>query len=166
MVRAAGVNPIDWKLYSGLMGTDPASLPMRLGSEAAGVVSAVGEGVESVAVGDEVIAYPARGACAAELVVAVDAVTPKPDSIDWQQAAGLLLTGATAVHALVVVDVQSGDTVLVHGAAGGVGLTAVQLAVARGATVIATASPTSHDLLRELGAVAVAYGEGLADAHS
>ena len=166
-VRAIGVNPVDHKSYSGMFGTDPVRLPIRLGSEAAGVVTAVGPGAAGpagpIAVGDEVIAYRAPGAYAAELVVPAEALVPKPESLDWAQAAGLLLTGATAWHALAVTAVREGDTVLIHGASGGVGLIAVQLAAARGATVIGTASPARHELLRELGAVPVAYGEGLAD---
>jgi NADPH:quinone reductase-like Zn-dependent oxidoreductase len=166
-VRAVGVNPIDWKAYSGAMGADPARLPMRLGAEAAGVVMAVGPGAEGpagpVAAGDEVIAYRVSGAYAAELVVPAQALVPKPPALDWPQAAGLMLTGVTAWHALAATGVGAGDTVLIHGAAGGVGVMAVQLAAARGATVIATASPARHEFLRGLGAVPVAYGDGLAD---
>ncbi|HVU93279.1 MAG TPA: NADP-dependent oxidoreductase [Jatrophihabitans sp.] len=164
-VRAAAVNPIDHKAYSGAFGTDPAKLPMRLGAEAAGVVTAVGPDAVGpagpIAVGDEVIAYRASGAYAAELVVPASAVVPKPAGMEWAAAGGLLLTGATAVHALETVRAGSGDTVLVHGGAGGVGLMAVQLATDRGARVIATASPGKHDLLARLGATPVAYGDGL-----
>jgi NADPH:quinone reductase len=166
-VRAAGVNPFDAKVYSGAFGADPARLPIRPGSEAAGVVTAVGPDAVGpagpISVGDEVIAYPARGAYAAELVLPAEALVPKPSTLDWAQAAGLMLTGATAWHALTATDVHEGDTVLIHGAAGGVGLMAVQLAVARGAGVVATASPARHEALRELGAFPVAYGAGLAD---
>ncbi len=165
-VRAAGVNPIDWKVYSGQMGADPARLPMRLGSEAAGVVTAAGPDAVGpagpVQVGDEVIAYRAPGAYAADLVVPADALVPKPAGLDWAPASGLMVTGVTAWHALAATDVRSGDTVLMHGAAGGVGIMAIQLAVGRGATVLATASPPRHDFLRGLGAVPVAYGDGLA----
>lgn len=162
-VRAAGVNPIDYKVYSGLMGADPATLPRHLGSEISGVVEAIGPDVDSVQVGDEVIAYPAPGAYAAQVLVAAGALVAKPEDLPWNEAAGLLLTGATAMHALLAADVGPGDTVLIHGASGGVGLMAVQLATARGATVIATASPARHELLTSYGAVAVAYGAGLAD---
>jgi NADPH2:quinone reductase len=166
-VRAIGVNPIDGKLYSGAFGADPARLPLRLGSEAAGVVTAVGPDATGpagpVSVGDEVIAYRAPGAYATELVLPAQALVPKPAGLDWAAAAGLMLAGATAWHALAATDVGAGDTVLVHGAAGGVGLIVVQLAVGRGATVLATASPARHDVLRELGAVPVTYGDGLAD---
>lgn len=162
-VQAIGVNPIDYKSYSGMMGADPALLPKRVGSEAAGVISALGPEVTGFSVGDEVIAYPAPGAYTTDLVVGVDALVPKPSDLSWEAAAGLMLTGATAVHALTAAAVAAGDTVLINGASGGVGLFAVQLAVARGAEVIATASPASHDLLRELGATPVAYGDGLID---
>lgn len=166
-VRAAGVNPIDYKSYSGAFGKDPSRLPMRLGAEAAGVVTAVGQDAAGpagpVAVGDEVIAYRAPGAYAAELVVPAGDVVPKPAGLGWAQASGLMLTGATAWHALAVTSVDSGDTVLIHGAAGGVGVMAVQLAAIRGANVVATASPARHDFLRKLGATPVAYGPGLAE---
>ena len=162
-VRAAGVNPIDAKLYSGMFGADPATLPQRLGGEAAGVVRLVGEGVTEFTPGDEVMVYPGSGTYATELLVPVGRLTRKPTSLSWPQAAGLLLTGATAVHALTSVVVSDGETVLIHGGSGGVGLMAIQLAVARGATVIATASAGSHDLLTELGATPIVYGPGLAE---
>ena len=166
-VRAAGVNPFDRKVYSGAFGTDPAKLPIRLGSEAAGVVTAVGPDAVGpagpIAVGDEVIAFHAPGAYAAELVLPAQALVPKPPALDWAQASGLMVTGATAWHALAATDVHQGDTVLIHSGAGGVGVMAVQLAAARGATVVATASPARHDFLRQLGAIPVAYGAGLAD---
>ncbi|HEX3491666.1 MAG TPA: NADP-dependent oxidoreductase [Streptosporangiaceae bacterium] len=166
-VRGAGVNPVDYKAYSGLMGADPARLPLRLGSEASGVVTAVGEGAVGpagpVSAGDEVIAFRAPGAYAAELVVPAQALVPKPPALDWAQASGLMLTGVTAWHALAVTEVHEGDTVLIHGASGGVGTMAVQLALGRGALVIGTASPARHEFLRQLGATPVAYGEGLAD---
>ncbi|MCW2658756.1 MAG: putative oxidoreductase [Jatrophihabitans sp.] len=161
-VRAAGVNPVDYKRYSGTMGADPAQLPIRLGAEAAGVVTAVGAGVRA-AVGDEVIAFRAAGAYAAEVVVPAEALTTKPPELPWDEAAGLLLAGCTAEHTMVATDVHPGDTVLIHGGAGGVGLMAVQLALGRGAQVVATASARHHERLRGLGAVPVTYGTGLAD---
>lgn len=166
-VRASGVNPIDYKLYSGAMGSDPGRLPLSLGSEAAGVVTAVGPGaagpVGPVAVGDEVIAYRVSGAYAAELVAPAQALVPKPPALSWPEASGLMLTGATAWHAVAATAVSPGDTVLIHGASGGVGLMAVQLALGRGATVIGTACPARHDLLRDFGATPVTYGDGIAD---
>lgn len=161
-VRAAGVNPIDVKVYSGAMGTDRSQLPRRLGSEAAGVVTAVGPD-SAVVVGEEVIAFRAPGAYASELVAPGDAIVAKPEGLGWHEAAGLLLAGGTAVHTLTATSVGAGDTVLVHGGSGGVGLMAVQLARLRGARVIATASERNHELLRSLGAEPVTYGDGLAD---
>lgn len=160
-VRAAGMNPIDWKLFGGAMGADETTLPRPVGMEAAGVVTALGDGVSSLAVGDEVAVHPASGTYATEIVVAEDSVVAKPAAVAWDAAAGLLLAGSTALHALERAKVGAGDTVLIHGAAGGVGLLAVQLATNRGATVIATASPARHEQLRELGAHPIAYGEGL-----
>ncbi|MCU1432721.1 MAG: alcohol dehydrogenase [Actinotalea sp.] len=162
-VRAAGVNPADWKQYRGDWGTDPSKLPMRLGHEAAGVVVEVAPGVEGIAAGDEVIAHRAPGAYAQQLVVPVSAVLHKPAAMPWEEAAGLLLAGVTAVHALEATGVTRGDTLVVHGASGAVGSVAVQLAVARGAVVLGTASEANHDYLRGLGAVPVAYGPGLAE---
>ena len=167
VVHAAGVNPADYKSYSGTFSRDPAALPVRLGSEAAGIVTKVGTGATGpagpISVGDEVIAYRTSGAYAAELVTPATSLIPKPPAMDWPEAAGLMLAGATAWHCLAATGVSAADTVLIHGAAGGVGLMATQLAVGRGATVVATASQANHELLHELGAVPVAYGPGLAD---
>jgi len=166
-VRAAGINPADWKGYTGVFGTDPAKLPLRLGFEAAGVVAAVGPDAVGPAgpltVGDEVIGFRLQGAYASALVVPGAALVPKPQALDWDQAAGLMLTGATAVHALTAVQAGAGDTVLVHGAAGGVGQMLVQLAVAAGARVIGTAGSSGAELLRRLGGEPVRYGDGLAE---
>jgi NADPH:quinone reductase-like Zn-dependent oxidoreductase len=166
-VRAAGANPIDYKLYSGEMGRDPASLPMPVGLEAAGVVAAVEPGTDGytgpLTVGDEVIVTNTRGGYADRIVVDASDVGHKPADLSFEAAAGLLLAGGTAWHLLTNTAVGTGDTVLIHGASGGVGLFAVQLAVARGAKVIATASPARHDDLRGYGAEPVAYGAGLAD---
>ncbi|MDV7356188.1 NADP-dependent oxidoreductase [Rhodococcus oxybenzonivorans] len=166
-VRAIGVNPIDYKRYSGAFGTDPDSLPMGLGAEAAGVIVEVGEDATGpdgpLSPGDEVIAYPVDGAYADRLVVGADSVVRKPPSLPWNEAAGLLVAGTTAVETLDVIQVGSGDLVLVHGAAGAVGSCVVQVACGRGATVIGTARPGHHDYVRSLGATPVSYGDGLAD---
>jgi NADPH:quinone reductase-like Zn-dependent oxidoreductase len=166
-VRAAGVNPADWKGYTGAFGTDPATLPLRLGFEASGVVAEVGPDAVGpagpLAVGDEVIGFRLRGAYASSLVVPATALVPKPATLDWAEAAGLMLTGATAVHALTAVRAGAGDTVLVHGAAGGVGLMLVQLAVAGGARVIGTAGTSGAELVRRLGGEPVGYGDGLVE---
>jgi len=164
-LRAVGTNPVDYKLFSGSFGADESQLPMPLGSEAAGVVTAVGEGAEGpggpIRVGDHVILFRARGAYASNLVVGAEAVMPKPEALSFEEASGLMLTGTTAVHALHVTGVGAGDTVVVHGASGGVGLMAVQLALADGARVIGTAAAPGHAYLRRLGAEPVTYGEGL-----
>ena len=160
-VRAAGANPADWKRAAGVFGTDPADLPLRLGHEAAGVVLATGPGVEDVHVGDEVIAYPAPGAYAAHVVVAADDVFARPSTLSWDEAAGLMLVGVTAVHAATAVRIGADDVVLVHGAAGGVGSVLTQVAVARGATVIGTCSAVNDDAVAARGALPVRYGPGL-----
>jgi len=166
-VRAAGVNPIDYKLYSGAFGADEAQLPMRLGMEVSGVVTAVGRGAAglagTVSVGDEVIGYAVQGGYAGQVTVSASVVYPRPDNLSWEQAAGLSLTGVTAYHLLEATDVKAGDTVLIHAVSGGVGLTAAQLAVDRGATVVGTASEHRHDALRGYGVVPVLYGDGLSD---
>ena len=166
-VCAAGTNPIDYKLYSGAMGDDPSALPMPVGMEVAGVVAATGTGAQAytgaLAIGDEVIATNVRGGYAEQVLAAGSDLGHKPAGLSFEQAAGLLLVGATAWHLLMKTDVGTGDTVLIHGASGGVGLMAAQLAAARGARVIATASPARHDQLRGYGAHPVAYGRGLAD---
>jgi NADPH2:quinone reductase len=163
-VRAAGVNPVDLKRYGGSHGPLP-EFPMHLGFEAAGVVRAVGpEAVGPrgpVSVGDEVIAYRIDGAYAECLVVPATALVPKPSNLAWEPASGLMLAGATAIHALSVVYVEAGDTLLFHGAAGGVGIAAIQVALDRGARVIGTASEANHAFLRSLGAEPVTYGPGL-----
>jgi NADPH2:quinone reductase len=164
-VRAVGTNPIDYRVYSGQLGRDPDKLPLSLGSEAAGVVSTVGGPVTGpggpIAPGDEVVLYRIEGAYASQLVVPASAVVPKPSTLTFEQAGGLMLTGCTAVHALTVTMVGPGDTVVIHGASGGVGLMAVQIAADLGATVIGTARPDQHGYLRSLGVEPVAYGDGL-----
>ena len=166
-VRAAGANPIDYKLYSGEMGSDPHNLPMPIGLEVAGVVVAAEPGAEGytgpLTVGDEVVVTNIQGGYSDRLIAAAAEVGHKPSTLSVEQAAGLLLAAGTAWHLLTKTGVGTNDTVLIHGASGGVGLMAVQLAAARGAKVIATASPGRHDQLREYCAIPVAYGEGLAD---
>ncbi|MDQ2754000.1 MAG: NADP-dependent oxidoreductase, partial [Actinomycetota bacterium] len=144
-----------------------AGLPMPLGLEASGVVIAVGPGAEGPAgeihAGDEVIAYQARGTYAARVIVPGSSVVPKPPNVSFEAAGGLMLAGTTAVHALVATEIAAGDTIVLHGASGGVGLMVVQLAVALGARVIGTAGEGSHAELRALGAEPVVYGDGLVD---
>ena len=168
-MRAAGVNPVDHKFFSGRgpFGNSPDNLPIRLGLEVAGLITAVGPGAVGPAgllsVGDAVIAYPATGGYATAITVPANVVVPKPAGLSWEQAAGMLLVGATALHAVAVINVSPGDTVLVHGGSGAVGLLAVQLSIAAGATVVATASERNQKLVRDVGAVALTYGPGLLD---
>ncbi|GAA2176274.1 NADP-dependent oxidoreductase [Agrococcus versicolor] len=169
-VLRAGVNPVDWKVLSGgLRGLLTHVTPIVPGWDAAGVVDAVGPDVPEYAVGDEVLSYARKDwvqeGTFAELVTvrAVD-VARKPAGLSWDAAGALPLAGLTAERVLDAVEAGSGDTVLVHGASGGVGTLAVQLARLRGARVIATGSPSGHDRLRALGAEPVAYGDGLVDA--
>ena len=158
-VRAAGVNASDWKKREGLMDQE---LPQTLGHEAAGVVDELGEGVTGVAVGDRVFGFSADGAAQAELAV-LSSSAPVPPSLDFTAAAALPAAVETAARALDQLGVKSGSTVLVNGASGSVGSAAVQLAVARGARVLGTGSPATHDLLRSLGAEPVAYGDRMAE---
>lgn len=158
-VRAAGVNASDWKKRQGLMDPD---LPQTLGYEAAGVVDELGAGVTDVAVGDRVLGFSNQGAAQAELAV-LSAYAPVPSSLDFAAAAALPSVTETAARALDELGVADGSTLLVSGASGNVGSAAVQLAVARGARVIGTGSPATHDLLRTLGAEPVAYGAGMPD---
>jgi NADPH:quinone reductase-like Zn-dependent oxidoreductase len=157
-VRAAGVNPSDWKKRAGLMDEE---LPQTMGYEAAGVVDELGEGVAGVAVGDRVFGFSAEEGAQAELAV-LAYYAPVPPSLDFATAAALPAAIETATRALDQLGVASGSTLLVNGASGSVGGAAVQLAVARGARVIGTASPANHEYLRSLGAEPVAYGPGLA----
>lgn len=171
-VRAAGVNPLDWKLYSGAFhevdddekaAAGLAEALPSLGMDCAGIVVAVGSDVESVAGGDEVIVYPVTAAYADYVTVAPSSLIPKPAGLGWEEAGALMLAGLTAAHTIEAAGVKASDTVLIHGGAGGVGLMAVQLAKNLGATVIATAAERNHALIRELGAIPVVYGDGLAD---
>lgn len=160
-VRAAGVNPIDFKIRRGwTQGFIDVTFPATPGLEVAGVVDEVGEGA-GFAVGDEVVGWSKTGAYAEHAVVAN--VVPKPAGVSWDQAVGLPVAGETAQRVLDELGLKAGETLLLHGAAGGVGSIAVQLAKAAGATVVGTASPANHEFLREIGAIPVAYGEGLLD---
>ncbi|WNI24080.1 NADP-dependent oxidoreductase [Streptomyces sp. ITFR-16] len=161
-VMAAGVNPMDYKIRRGWMeDVFPTSLPAIPGVEFAGVVDRTGEGVTGVAEGDEVLGWSATGSYAEYALADAALVAPKPAGLDWPDAAALTIASNTAQRVLDELAVGAGDTLLVHGAAGAVGSAAVQLAAARGATVIGTASTANHDYLRVIGATPVEYGEGL-----
>lgn len=158
-VRAAGINASDWKKRQGLMDEE---LPQTLGHEAAGVVDELGDGVVDAAIGDPVFGLSAGGAAQAELAV-LSNYAPVPASLDFAGAAALPAAIETATRALDQLGVRNGIRLLINGASGSVGSAAVQLAVARGALVIGTASTKNHDYVRSLGAKPVAYGEGMAD---
>jgi NADPH:quinone reductase-like Zn-dependent oxidoreductase len=163
-VHAAGVNPADWKIMQGLMRDQiPLHLPAGLGSDVAGEVDQVGADVTSFHVGDQVLGTPLTPAFAQSALADPAVLVPKPDDISWEIAASLPGAGGTAWTALAELGVVSGETLLVHAAAGGVGTFAVQLAVARGARVIGTASEHNHEQLRSFGAIPVLYGPGLAE---
>jgi NADPH:quinone reductase-like Zn-dependent oxidoreductase len=164
-VRASGVSPGETYIRSGrLRDVVPTTFPYRTGFDAAGVVDEVGDGVTGVGIGDEVFGMTdsaARGANADFAVLA--AWAPKPAAWSWAEAGGAAGSVETATRVLDRLAAGAGHTVLVQGAAGGVGTIAVQLAVARGATVIGTASEHNHDFLRSLGAEPTTYGTGLVE---
>jgi len=156
-VRAAGVNPVDWKIREGHMkNMIPYTLPMIPGWDVSGVVEAAGASVARFKKGDEVYSRPdvsRNGAYAEFIVVKESEVAAKPKSIDFVQAAGIPLAGLTAWQALFdLVGLEPGQRVLIHGASGGVGGFAVQFAKAKGAYVIGTASKGNVDYVRQLGA--------------
>jgi NADPH:quinone reductase-like Zn-dependent oxidoreductase len=169
-VRAAALNPADHQLQAGLgeSHTD-AWFPVIPGWDVAGVVERVGAGVSEFAPRDEVIGYIHQdilhhGAYAELVSAPIETLVRKPRTASWPEAAGLPLAGLTAYLAIVqTLNVEPGETVLIHGAAGGVGVLAAQLALARASRVIGAASVGHHDFLRSIGVLPVAHGEGIAD---
>ncbi|MFI6844232.1 NADP-dependent oxidoreductase [Kitasatospora sp. NBC_00085] len=156
-VRAASVNPLDMKIRSGLMAkVTPARFPVVPGLDAAGVVDAVGEGA-GAAVGDEVLGATVGGSYGEYALL--ERPVAKPAALSWEVAASLVTVGQTAHRVLGQLGVQPGQTLLVHGAAGSVGVIAVQLAAARGITVIGTAGEKDLERVTALGATAVRYGD-------
>ncbi|QNE78273.1 zinc-binding dehydrogenase [Streptomyces finlayi] len=169
-VRAASVNPVDWKAREGYLQSGlEAVFPVIPGWDVSGVVVQPGLAVDEFAVGDEVIGYVredflSRGTFAEYVAAPVRTLARKPLSLSFEEAAGLPLTGLTAYQVLHrTLRIREGETVLVHAAAGGVGSMAVQLARHAGCRVIGTAGPHNHDHVRQLGAEPVEYGEGLTD---
>jgi NADPH:quinone reductase-like Zn-dependent oxidoreductase len=164
-VKAAGINPGEAKIRDGsLHERFPATFPSGQGSDVAGVVERVGDGVERFGPGDELIGFTHHRASHADFVVinAADA-TARPAAVRWEVAGGLFVAGTTAYAAVRAVSPKPGDTVAIAGAAGGVGSLAVQLAVRAEANVIAIASERHHEWLRSNGAIPVAYGDGVAE---
>ena len=164
-IRAAALNPADIKRLAGTFG--PVEPPFPLGSEASGVVTDVAPGTEGpagpIAVGDEVIVYPASGAMASELMAPASSILPKPAGLSFEEAAGLLAAGVTAAHMIAATGVGPGDRVLIHGASGAVGTVALQLVHEYGATAVGTASSSNAETVESFGGIPVAYGPGLAD---
>jgi NADPH:quinone reductase-like Zn-dependent oxidoreductase len=162
-VKAAGVSPTDPKIRRGdLKAVFPLPSGAVLGFEAAGVIDALGQSVSDVHEGDEVASVLAGLGGYGEYAIA-SSWTPKPPNVSWSDAAALPASAEAAVGILKQLGVGKGETLLVLGAAGSVGMIATQLAVSLGATVVGAASPRNHDLVRDLGGVPVSYGAGLAD---
>src|SRR5689334_1821455 len=162
-VKAAGINPCEASIRKGLLHQRwPATFPSGEGSDLAGVVTALGEGVQGFAVGDEVIGFTNNRTSHAEFVV-VEAsdLIHRPHNVSWEAAGSLFVAGTTAYAAIRAVSLKRGDTVAVSGAAGGVGSIVVQLAVREGAKVIGLASLAHHQWLRDHHVIPVAYGEGV-----
>ncbi|WAC65209.1 NADP-dependent oxidoreductase [Agrococcus sp. SL85] len=166
-VEAAALNPVDWKIFGGTPAATARGLepPLGVGNDIAGTIDEVGEGVEGWAVGDRVLGSARTRAMQDQTVVTPERerIARIPEGLDAGVAASLVVAGRTAWDAVESLGIRAGETLFVHGAAGGVGRIAVQLAVLRGARVIGSASPANHAMLRSLGAEPVAYGEGLAD---
>ena len=162
-VKAAGINPGEAKIREGLLHARwPATFPSGQGSDLAGVVDRLGPGVTTVAAGDEVIGWvDTRSAQAEYAVVDADNLAGKPAEVPWEVAGALGVAGFTAWAAVRAVNLKTGDTVAVSGAAGGVGSLTVQLARRIGATVVGIAGQHNQEWLREHGAIPVRYGEDL-----
>ena len=162
-VRAAGMNPADYKHFA--PGQDRSLLPLTIGYEVAGVIAAIGPGTQLAsgggAPGDEVVAFQIMGGYASAVTVKASDVFTKPAALSFPEAANLLLVGTTAAEMLHVTGVASGDVVLLHGAAGAVGTSALQQARLLGARVIGTAGEASFDAVRRYGGIPVRYGPGL-----
>lgn len=163
-VRAVGVNPVDGKIRSGTMeAIFPTTLPAVPGGEIAGIVDALGEGVDVFEVGDEVLGWSDTGAYAQYALATATALAPKPAGLDWTHAAALPVASDAADRVLDLLDIKTGETLLIHGASGALGTVAVQLAIARGAHVIGTAGPANQDYVTSLGATPLIYGEDLVE---
>lgn len=158
-VRYAGINPGEIPIREGRFGGEP---PFGQGSDFAGDIVGLGDGVTGWSIGADVIGMSDQRSAQADYVtIAANRVIPKPAGVPWDVAGCLYVAGTTAVAAVDAVAPQPGETVVVAGAAGGVGVLAAQLARRAGARVIGTASEPNHEALRALGVEPVAYGDGL-----
>lgn len=162
-VQAAGVNPIDWKIAQGLLsGGETLSEPRGLGVDVAGIVERVGPGVSGITPGEEFLGAPISPSYAEIALSRPELLVRKPPGVTWEVAGSLAVVAGTAFATLARLDLKPGETLLILGASGGVGSVAIQLAVARGVRVIGTAGEPKLEQLSALGAIPVAYGEGLA----
>jgi NADPH:quinone reductase-like Zn-dependent oxidoreductase len=162
-VKAAGINPGEAGIRTGLYRKFSTTFPSGEGTDFAGVVEKVGEGVTAFKPGDEVAGYSHERSSHAEYVaVAANQLTPRPPNVPWEQAGALFVAGTTAYSGVRATGLKAGDWVVVSAAAGGVGSIAVQLAKLKGAKVIGLASEAHHDWLRKKGAIPVTYGDGVA----
>lgn len=164
-VRAAGVNPADAKhVAAARPGAEP---PIPIGYEISGEISAIGPDTEigsgAASVGDEVVAFRVQGGYATEITIPAEKAFRKPATLSHPEAANLLLAGTTAAEMLAVTQAAEGETILLHGASGAVGVSVLQQATRRGIRVIGTASEARFDEVRRFGGVPVRYGAGLAD---
>jgi NADPH:quinone reductase len=164
-VKAAGINPGEAAIRSGALEAPfPASFPSGEGSDLAGIVVAVGDGVDDFAVDDAVLGFSwRRSSHATHVAVPTTQLISKPPELSWEVAGSLYVVGCTAYAAVRAVDPRAEETVAVSAAAGGVGTVVVQLLVLRGVRVLGIASPANADWLRSHGAVSVPYGDGLAE---
>ena len=164
-VKAAGINPGEAAIREGAMAAQwPTTFPSGQGSDLAGVIDEVGDDVKSFKVGDEIIGFTNNRASQADLVVVdADNLVRRPAHVSWEQAGALFVAGTTAYAAVRAVSLKPGDTVVVSGAAGGVGSIAVQLARIAGAKVVGLAGAENHPWLADHGVIPVAYGDGVAD---
>lgn len=161
-VRAAGVNPVDWKIREGLLGTHEAP-PVPMGREASGIVTAVGQGVEEFAVGDEVLglAAPGAGTFADYTLLRADKTVAKPEEISFEDAATIAVAGSAAYDATHQIQLEAGQTLLVVGAGGGVGRMAIQIGKVHEFMVLGVASAAKRELVESAGATFIESGDGL-----
>lgn len=163
-VRAAGVNPVDWKLRTGYLGKDLA-VPHPLGTEVAGTVTALGDGVEDFAIGDDVLGpvAPGYGGFAQDTILDASSAVAKPEEISFADAATLPVAGATAYDGTHQIELEKGQVLLILGAGGGVGLMAAQIGRVHQFAVIGVASESKREVVEETGATFIASGPGVAD---
>ena len=165
-VRAAGVNPVDWKIRSGAYGAaDPSAFPVVLGREVSGVVREVGQDVDGFSPGDEVFGAvaPGSGGFSEFTLTSAESTAPKPPQVSFTDAATLTVAVATAYDGVRQLGLEPGNTLLINGISGGVGVAAAQIARDNGINVIGTAGADKKELVESLGATLIPYGDGVAE---